>query len=71
VRDESEIKLKRAYWQGFYYSLNPTEKSISKESEKAWLIAHVWLTALDWVLGQATDSGTTLREIGDAGEWSL
>ena len=70
MRDESEIKLKQAYWQGFYYSLNPNEKLASKESEKTWLIASVWLTALDWVLGQATESSTTLGENPDIGEWS-
>jgi hypothetical protein len=63
MRDENEIKLKRAYWQGVSDALNPAEKSKSEKSEKERLTAEVWLTALDWILGQAEESAGMLRKV--------
>jgi hypothetical protein len=71
MRDENEIKLKRAYWSGVYYALNPAERLRSEKSEKEWLTAEVWLTALDWILGQATDSASTLRKLEDTKDWDI
>jgi hypothetical protein len=70
VKNENEIKLKRAYWQGVYYSLNPEKRARSEKSEKEWLIASAWLAALDWSLGLAQDSATVLREVEDNKDWS-
>jgi hypothetical protein len=69
VKSENEIKLKRAYWQGIYYSLNPENRVQSEESEKEWLTAYIWLTALDWSLGLAQDSATSLRSPRDNWDW--
>ena len=63
MRDENEIQLKRDYWSGVYYALNPAERYRSDESEKEWLTAEVWLSALDWSLGHATNSATTLGQM--------
>jgi len=70
LKNEDEIILKRAYWQGVYYSLNPDEKARSAKAEEDWLTASIWLTALDWVLGLAHDSATLLREVEDDKDWS-
>lgn len=59
MRDENEIKLKRDYWSAVYCTLDPAKRRRSFESEKEWLTAEVWLIALDWSLGQATNSATT------------
>ena len=56
MRDETEIRLKQAYWQGVSDALNSGEKSRSEKSEKDRLTAEVWLAALDWLLGQADES---------------
>ncbi len=60
MRDETEVNLKRAYWQGVYDALTPTERSRSEKSDKERLSAEVWLAALDWILGQAEESGSIL-----------
>jgi len=70
VKNEEEIKLKRAYWQGVYYSLKPGKRYRSEKSEEDWLTASVWLTALDWSLGIAQNSATVLNEIEDNRDWS-
>jgi hypothetical protein len=56
LRDENEIKLKRAYWQGVYDALKSNDRSKSERTEKDKLTAEVWLNALDWILGQIDDS---------------
>lgn len=61
MMEENEIKLKRAYWQGVFDALNPAEKSRSEKAEKDRLTAGVWLSALDWILGQGEESGSTLE----------
>jgi hypothetical protein len=71
MRDENEIKLKRAYWSGVFDALKPSEKSRSEKSEKELLTAGVWLTALDWILGQEKESATTIGEVEDTKDWSI
>ncbi len=63
--DENEIKLKRAYWQGVFDALSHGERSRSEKSEKDRLTAEVWLTALDWILGQKDQSASTLESPQD------
>ena len=70
MKSEKEIKLKRAYWQGVYNSLNPETRARSEQSEKEWLTASIWLIALDWSLGLALNSATVLREVEDNRDWS-
>jgi hypothetical protein len=70
MKDESEIKLKQAYWSGVYYSLDPAERNGTQKMQKVWLTSEIWLCVLNWVLGQATDSITTIRPTGgDFKEW--
>jgi hypothetical protein len=59
--EENEIKMKRAYWQGVFDALSHGERSRSEKSEKDRLTAEVWLTALDWILGQKDQSASTLE----------
>ncbi len=61
--DENEIKMKRAYWQGVFDALSHGDKSRSDRSEKDKLTAEVWLTALDWILGQKEQSASTLEAV--------
>jgi hypothetical protein len=56
MRDENEIKLKRAYWFGVYDALNTAEKGRSEKLDKEKLTAQVWIAALDWLLGQSEES---------------
>jgi hypothetical protein len=69
VKSEDEIKLKRAYWQGVYYSLDPEKRAQSEKSGQEWLTASIWLTVLDWSLGLVQDLATTLREPEDNRDW--
>jgi hypothetical protein len=59
--DENEIKMKRAYWQGVFDALSHGERSRSEKSDKDRVTAEVWLTALDWILGQKDQSASTLE----------
>ena len=72
MRDESEIRLKRAYWQGVFDALNPADRPRSDKSDK-WekdrLSAGVWLTALDWILSQGDEAGGTLGKNDSDKEW--
>jgi hypothetical protein len=61
--DENEIKMKRAYWQGVFDALSHGEKSRSEKSEKDRLTAEVWLTVLDWILGQKEESASILEKM--------
>lgn len=63
MKDAAEINLKRAYWSGVYYALDPAERHGPEESKRVWLTAETWLTALDWALGRASNSATTLRPL--------
>jgi hypothetical protein len=56
MRDDNEIKLKRAYWFGVFDALNTPEKAKSDKVDKEKLTAQVWLAALDWILGQNEDA---------------
>jgi len=60
LRDENEIRLKQAYWQGVYDALNTADRSRSEKSERDRTTAEVWLAALDWLLGQTEDSTSSL-----------
>ena len=60
MRDENEVKLKRAYWFGVFDALNTPEKARNDKLDKERLTAQVWLSALDWFLGQAEESSSTL-----------
>jgi hypothetical protein len=60
LRDENEIRLKKAYWQGVYDALKNSDRSKSERTEKDKLTAEVWLNALDWMLGQVDDANGTL-----------
>ncbi len=68
MRDESEIKLKRAYWQGVYDALTRGERTRSEKSERDRVSAEVWLGALDWILGQAEDSASSLGKTENSKE---
>jgi hypothetical protein len=52
MRDENEIKMKRAYWFGVYDALNTPEKARSEKVDREKLTAQVWLASLDWLLGK-------------------
>jgi hypothetical protein len=62
LRDENEIRLKKAYWQGVFDALNHGEKSRSEKVERDRVTAEVWLNALDWILGQAEESASALSK---------
>ncbi len=68
MRDESEIKLKRAYWQGVYDALTRGERTRSEKSERDRVSAEVWLGALDWILGQAEDAASSLGKAENSKE---
>ncbi len=61
MRDENEIKLKRSYWQGVFDALKSPEKSRSDRVEKDKLVSEVWLSVLDWILGQKEESASLLE----------
>jgi hypothetical protein len=63
LRDEIELRLKRAYWQGVFDALNPGDRSRSEKSDKERLTSEVWLNALDWILGQTDDSTSILGKV--------
>ncbi len=60
MRDEIEIKLKRAYWNGAFDTLNIPENARSDKFNKEKTIAQTWLTALDWMLGQSDETASKL-----------
>ncbi len=62
MREENEIKLKRAYWQGVFDALKSPEKSRTDRLDKDKLTSEVWLAALDWILGQAQESTSLLEK---------
>jgi hypothetical protein len=69
MRDENEVKLKRSYWYGVYDALNVPEKARSDKNDKLdkeKLTAQVWLSAIDWFLGQGEDAGAKLDRPGEA-----
>jgi hypothetical protein len=55
MRDENEIKLKRAYWNGAFDTLNIPENAKSDKLNREKVVAQTWLTALDWILGQSEE----------------
>ena len=60
MREENEIKLKRAYWQGVFDALKSPDKSRSDRLDKDKLTSEVWLSALDWILGQKEESASLI-----------
>ena len=56
MKDENEIQLKRSYWQGVFDALKTPDKSRSDSLNKDRLTSEVWLSALDWMLGQKEES---------------
>jgi hypothetical protein len=60
LREENEIKLKRAYWQGVFDALKSPDKSRSDRLDKDKLTSEVWLSALDWILGQKEESASLI-----------
>jgi hypothetical protein len=70
MKNESELKMKRAYWSGVYYALDPAERIGSEKSGRLWLTAEIWLNVIDWALGQVTDTAAKLGPKDDNGiEW--
>ncbi len=62
MRDENEILMKRAYWQGAFDALTRGEKSRSEKTDKDRVSAEVWLSALDWILGENGKAVDTLEK---------
>jgi hypothetical protein len=60
MKDENEIKLKRAYWQGVFDALKTPEKGRSDRIDKDKLTSEVWLSALDWILGQKDEPTSSI-----------
>jgi hypothetical protein len=63
MKDEAEIKLKRAYWQGVFDALSGPKKS---DSDKERITAQVWVQAMDWILDKAKDSDTKIETVASA-----
>ena len=64
MRDENEIRLKRAYWYGVFDALNVPEKARTDKLDKEKLTAQVWLAAMDWLLGQGESPESRLERAG-------
>jgi hypothetical protein len=52
MRNEDEVKLKQAYWNGTFDTLNTPENAKSGKFNDERITALTWLAALDWMLGQ-------------------
>ncbi len=63
MRQEYEIRLKRAYWQGVYDALGGEGKSKSDKLERERLTAEIWLSSLDWILAQPEEMDETQKEV--------
>jgi hypothetical protein len=60
MRNEIEIKLKRAYWSGAIDTLSIPENAKSDKLNKERITAQTWLAALDWMLGQSDEKADSL-----------
>jgi hypothetical protein len=60
MRNEPEINLKRAYWNGAFDALNTPENAKSEKLSKERLTAEVWLSAMDWMLGKSDEAVSKL-----------
>jgi hypothetical protein len=60
MRNENEINLKRAYWNGAFDTLNTPENAKSDKFSKEKLTAQTWLASLDWILGQSDEASSKL-----------
>jgi hypothetical protein len=56
MKTESEINLKRSYWNGALDMLNIPENAKSEKLLKERVIAQTWLDALDWMLAKSSES---------------
>jgi|WetSurMetagenome_2_1015567.scaffolds.fasta_scaffold53929_2 hypothetical protein len=65
MKNETELELKRAYWSGVYFTLDPERREVSEKTAKMWVTAEVWITAINWALGKATNSAAILGESPD------
>jgi len=65
MRDENEIRLKRAYWYGVFDALNVPEKARTDKLDKEKPTAQVWLAALDWLLGQGEEAASKLDRMDE------
>ena len=62
MRDETEINLKRAYWQGVFDALKSPDKSRSDRLDKDKITSEVWLSAMDWILAQKEESASVFEK---------
>jgi hypothetical protein len=69
MKNEAELELRRAYWSGVYYTLDPERREASEKNAKIWVTAEIWITAIDWVLGKATNSASVIGESPDDSEF--
>jgi hypothetical protein len=60
MRNENEVKLKKAYWNGAFDTLNTPENAKSEKLNKERISAQTWLAALDWMLGQSDEAASKL-----------
>jgi hypothetical protein len=60
MRNESEVKLKQAYWNGTFDTLNTPENAKSGKFNNERVTAQTWLAALDWMLGQSDEAASKL-----------
>jgi hypothetical protein len=65
LKSESELEIKKAYWSGVFYALDPERRGVSEKTARLWTTAHIWITAIDWTLGRATNSATMVGEKRD------
>ena len=65
MRNENEIHLKRAYWNGAFDTLNTPENAKSDKFAKDKLIAQTWLASLDWILGQSDEAPDKSDQTGN------
>ncbi len=69
MKSEAELELKRAYWSGVYFALDPERRQVSEKTAKMWVTAEVWITAIDWVLGKVTNSAAVYGQSPDDSEF--
>ncbi len=64
MKNEADINLKRSYWLGALDMLNIPENARSDKLNKERITAQTWLAALDWVLGQSSESTAEVDKPG-------
>jgi hypothetical protein len=58
MKNENEIQLKRAYWQGVFDALKTSRKG---DGEKERVTAQVWVQAMDWILDKQKESDAKIQ----------